>query len=292
MSSAWPDLSASFPAGFRLRDGVNPARMTLFGDQIGPNRLPGVNVLVVAAIIAGESASEQPDSVCTRTIGPCARLLSDLQDDVRPRLAPYAWAMVGTNTPPHAPARLQALGRMAIEAARLKETAFTKAASGDRRAKDAIAAACAYWDEPNATTAGAANAAQKAATAASNQVSQRNRPAGLAAAAAACAAYCAHAAYIALMADDDYFFTAAGKLAKDAAILEGVRARFAADAAEHAAMATITPHDVAGAFWRAEAAECALRGLRDAIEAGPHGAVPATVAARRLEAAAEALLGR
>lgn len=295
----WPDLSAHLPASFSSRNAPDFS-------VLGLETPAGVSLLTVAAIIAGEQPSEKPEAVCPRTIAPCMRLISDLQDEVRPRLLPYAWAIVGTNSPAHAPARMQILGRMAIELAQLRAPAFAKALPRDARVERAIAAARRYWNAPGPETAEAANAAFKSVDQAARDAMgsivgaspdeevasvMTGRLATHAAHGAACAARCAHAAFIAFEADDAFLEQAAGGVANLPGVLDGVRVRFAADAAEHAAMAAITPIDVEGAFWREDAARVTLAGLREAIEAGPHGAVPPILAAQRLTAAGAHLAG-
>jgi hypothetical protein len=280
----WPDLSAHLPKGFCIRGAPDFS-------ALGLEAPAGVNILTVAAIIAGEQPTEKPETVCPRTIAPCMRFISDLQDEARPQLLPFAWAMVGTNSVVHAPLRMKILGWMAIELARLKAPAFEKVSPGDPRVEQAMAAARGYWEAPNPDTAEAANLAFRAADAAAADVAGKSRLANHAAHGAACAARCAHSAFIAFEADDDFLAGAAGGLPDVPGVLDGVRIRFAADAAEHAAMAAITPHDVAGAFWREDVARSTLTGLREAIEAGPHGAVPPILAARRLAAAAAHLAG-
>lgn len=280
----WPDLSAHLPKGFCIRGAPNFS-------ALGLKAPAGVNILTLAAIIAGEQPTEKPETVCPRTIAPCMRFISDLQDEARSQLLPFAWAMVGTNSVAHAPVRMRILGRMAIELARLEAPAFEDAAPRDTRVEHAIAAASSYWDSPNPETADAANEAFKAADAAARDVIAKSRLANHAAHGAACAARCAHSAFIAFEANDDFLAAAAGGLRDVPGVLDGVRVRFAADASEHAAMAAITPHDVAGAFWREDVARSTLARLREAIEAGPHGAVTPILAARRLALAAAHLAG-
>lgn len=280
----WPDLSAHFPPGFSIRNAPEFS-------ALGLETPAGVNVLTVAAIIAGEQPTEKPEAVCPRTIAPFVRFISDLQDEVRLHLLPYAWAIVGTNSTAHASARMQILGRMAIDLAQLMAPAFESALPSDTGVERAIAAARRYWDARSPETAEAANEAFKSADRAARDAMAQGRLANHAAHGAACAARCAHSAFIAFEADDDFFAAAAGGLSDSPGVLDGVRLRFAADAAEHAAMAAITPHDVEGAFWREDVARRTLAGLREAIEAGPHAVVSPIRAARRLTAAAQYLSG-
>lgn len=286
----WPDLSAHLPPAVSLRVGLDLS--ALKGpdqDRDAPDRIE-VNILEIAAAIAGEPISRTPRTVCARTIAPFARLLSDMNDKARPHLMPYAWAMAGSASPAHVSTRLEILARMAIDVARLQAPAFEKARPKDRCVENAIATAEAYWVSPSADKAEAANAAQKEATQAAQHVLGASRLANLAAHGAAGVAHAAHSAFLALGADDAFLARMAGQfvqpsLFEQAGVLEGVRDRFAVDAAEQAAITTITPEDVEGTFWRDEAATRALAALRTAIEAGPHGAIPPIRAAERLAAA-------
>lgn len=303
MPNAWPDLSDALPAGFRLRSGFDPAGMVMFGEQIGPAEAPGVNLLTLVSVIAGEPLGEKPDAVCAFTLAPFARLLSDMNDDLRDDLVPFAWALAGTASEAHAAGRLEILGRMACAIAERQLPAFRAASDGDDRPDAALAAALAYWDAKDDAAATAANAASQAATQAANGVFGKAEPrlAGLAAHSAAGAAHAAHQAHLAFYAGSA-FYTALGVdqlaplfadrtpgRAATGELARGMCQRFASNAADHAAMASLTPEDVPNANWRADVAEITLAGFRAAVEAGPYGAAPANVALDRIRAARGAL---
>lgn len=293
--ASWPDLARHLPPGVQLRAGLDLSALAepdAAAQQVGGGASSvDVQLLEISAAIAGEPISTAPAAVCGHVLAPFAGLLSDMNDEARPHLLPVSWALVGTASHAHVAPRLEILAEMALALARLQAPAFQRAAPDDERPAAALTAAEAYWAKPSAAGAERANSAFQTATEAAQRVMNADRVASLAAHGAAGAARMAHCAHIALAADADELRRMIGGVVRphlidQPGVLEGVRRRFAADAAENAAMATIAPEEIEGVFWRDDAAEMALRALRRAVEAGPHGAVPPSVAAERLSSAA------
>lgn len=215
----------------------------------------GLCYMETVAFIAGEDVTNEPARACPVLTSYGIILNDNMPDDVRQRLIPLAWATAGTRSPEHEHGRLRILGPAACDMAEMVLPVFEAEHPDDDRPRKAIEAARAYWADPSKVNA-------RAAWAAAGDAAKSARDARAAAWAAWSAAQSAWAAGDA------------------AAVASSARDARAAGAAAKAAP------DLAPAIWNR-----AIKALRDAIEAGPHGGIPEADAVARIEARKHELVG-
>lgn len=131
------DVSDFLPNGFNLRQGKG-----------GGDPKNGLCFMETVALIAGENITDHPTCACPILTAYGIAMNDRFDDADRKRLLPLAWATAGTRSKEHEFERRKILGLAACDIAEMVLPIFEKKHPKDKRPREAIDAARAYWADP------------------------------------------------------------------------------------------------------------------------------------------------